>query len=65
MLGSHVAVQCQADPTFAAYPYSPRAFWAAVHAAADDLRRIISILAGVCVSQCTGRCELDIFIVIE
>jgi len=29
VLGSHVAAPCQADPTFTAYPYSPRALWAA------------------------------------
>jgi hypothetical protein len=24
VLGTHVVLPCQADPTFAAYPYSPR-----------------------------------------
>jgi hypothetical protein len=29
VLGTHVVLPCQADPTFAAYPYSPRALRAA------------------------------------
>ena len=57
----YVAMPCQADPAFAAYPYSPRALRAR-HAAADGLRRIISSLAG-CSSH--GWCELDIFILLE
>ena len=57
--GSHVVLPCQADPTFAAYPYSPRAF----RAAADGLRRIISSPAG-CV-RFLARCELDICIMLE
>ena len=61
-MGSHVAAPCQADPKFAAYPYSPRALSFGRHAAADGLRRIISRLAGFVLH---GRCELDIFIQLE
>ena len=45
MLGTHVVLPCQADSTFAAYPRTRRALFGR-HAAADDLRRIISSLAG-------------------
>ena len=67
MLGSHVALPCQVDPTFAAYSYSLRALRAARRSSLgpppmDGLRRIVSSLAG-CVLP--ARCELDHFILLE
>jgi hypothetical protein len=67
VLGSHVALPCQVDPTFAAYSYSLRALRAARRSSLgappmDGLRRIVSSLAG-CVLP--ARRELDHFILLE
>ena len=59
VLGSHVAMPCQADPTYVhRLPVLAARSLGGTPQLTDDLRRIISGLAGLCPH---GRCELDIF----
>ena len=65
--GSHVVLPCQADPTFAAYPYSPRALLRAARrswltTSGESYRASPRVRA---CARPPGRCEFDIFILLE